>query len=199
MRRILFETKPTTDAAASNRTVCDWRAVVRVLRNRQTKWGSLPLFVLLQLAIFMASVQLVGGQVSVLTWHYDNQRSGVNQSETLLTPANVNTKSFAKLYSQPVDGYIVGHPLYVPGLVQNSGIHNVVFVATMHDSVYAFDADNPALGPLWKTSILDYSPAGATPVDPNLKPCLDEVAWAEIGIISTPVIDPGTNTMYAVA
>ena len=206
MSRILFETKPTTDAAAANRAIRDWRSVVRALRNRQTKWGSLPLFVLLQLAIFMASVQLAGAQVSVLTWHYDNQRSSVNSNETLLTPANVNTKSFAQLYTQPVDGLITGQPLYVPGLnllpgpkVQNSGIHNVVFVATMHDSIYAFDADNPALGPLWETSLFDYSPAGATSVDPNIKGCNNEIGYEEVGIVSTPVIDPGTNTIYAVA
>jgi len=163
------------------------------------KWSPLSLFVLLQLTIFLASVQSVLGQVSVLTWHYDNQRSSVNQNETLLTPANVNTKTFAKLYAQPVDGYIVGHALYVPGLFLNSGIHNAVFVATMHDSVYAFDAENPALGPLWMTSLLDDSPPGATTVDPNIKGCHDEIAYAEVGIVSTPVIDPSTNTMYVVA
>ena len=206
MSRILFETKPTTGAAAASRTSRDWRRVVRALRNRKTKWGSLPLLVFLQLAIFMASVQLAGAQVSVLTWHYDNQRSSVNSNETLLTPANVNTKSFAQLYTQPVDGIIAGQPLYVPGLnllpgpkVQNSGIHNVVFVATMHDSIYAFDADNPALGPLWETSLFDYGPAGATTVDPNIKGCNNEIGYDEVGIVSTPVIDPGTNTIYAVA
>src|SRR5437667_9216360 len=201
--RTLFQTRPKA-GLTSKKTSCDWHAV-RALPNQRVKLGSLPLFVLLQLTIFLASVQFVCGQVSVLTWHYDNQRSSVNQSETLLTPANVNTKSFAKLFTQPVDGYIVGQPLYVPGLsvvpgpnVHDSGVHNVAFVATMHDSVYAFDADNGALGPLWKTSLLDYSPTGATPVNPNVKPCNNDTAWAEIGIVSTPVIDPSTNRMYVV-
>jgi hypothetical protein len=202
--RILFEMRPAADAASSNRTPCTWRSALRVLRNPM-KWSPISLFVLLPVAIFLACVQSLSGQVSVLTWHYDNQRSSVNQNETLLTPANVNTKMFAKLYTQPVDGYIVGHPLYVPGLylppgpeVQNSGIHNVVFVATMHDSVFAFDADNPALGPLWMTSLFDYSPAGATTVNPYIKGCDNEISYAEVGIVSTPVIDPSTNTMYVV-
>jgi hypothetical protein len=164
------------------------------------KWSSSPLFVVLRFVIFLAPVQFVWGQVNVLTWHYDNQISGVNQSETLLTPANVNTKNFARLFTQPVDGYIIGQPLYVPGLnVQGSGVHNVVFVATMHDTVYAFDADNAAPGPLWMTSIFNYSPAGATTVNPVIKQCGNDTAWAEVGIVSTPVIDPGTNTMYVVA
>jgi len=179
---------------------------MRILRNQPMKWSLLSLFVPLQLAIFLASAQSVSGQVSVLTWHYDNQRSSVNQNETLLTPANVNSKTFGELYAQPVDGYIVGHALYVPGLylppaptVQNSGVHNVVFVATMHDSVYAFDADMPSLGPLWMTSLFDYGPAGATTVNPYIKGCNDEISYAEVGIVSTPVIDPDTNTMYLVA
>src|ERR1700674_3143776 len=95
--RILFETRPSADAETCNRTSCDWHSAMRIRRNQ----GSLFLFVLLQVAVFLASVQFAAGQVSVLTWHYDNQRSSVNQSETLLTPANVNTKSFAKLYTQP--------------------------------------------------------------------------------------------------
>lgn len=203
---VLFETRSTVDAATSDRTYCGWHSAMGALRNQRMRWGSLSLFIVVQLAIFLASVQFVAGQVSVLTWHYDNQRSSVNQNETLLTPANVNTKSFAKLYTQPVDGYIVGHPLYVPGLnlppgptVQDPGIHNVVFVATMHDSVYAFDADNPGLGPLWMTSLFNYSPAGATTVNPYIKGCNDQISYAEVGIVSTPVIDPSTNTMYAVA
>jgi len=69
----------------------------------------------------------------------------------------------------------------------------------MHDTVYAFDADNPAVGPLWMTTIFNYSPPGATTVDPMIKQCDNGTAWAEVGIVSTPVIDPSTNTMYLVA
>jgi len=110
---------------------------------------------------------LAHAQTNVLTWHYDNARSSVNSNEVLLTPSNVVSSGFGKLFSQPVDGYVVGHPLYVEGVnVQGKGVHNVVFVATMHDSVYAFDADNatgPNASPLWMTSLLSNSPAIATP------------------------------------
>lgn len=146
---------------------------------------------------------VANGQTSVLSWHYDNARSGVNSNETLLTPSNVIKTGFGKLFTQPVDGSVVGNPLYVPGLnISGKGVHNVVFVATMHDSVYAFDADNaigPNATPLWKTSLLAYSPAGATPAPISVVGCGTETAWTEVGIISTPVIDPQTDTIYVVA
>jgi hypothetical protein len=142
-------------------------------------------------------------QTNVLTWHYDNARSSVNSNEVLLTPSNVVSSGFGKLFSQPVDGYVVGHPLYVEGVnIQGKGVHNVVFVATMHDSVYAFDADNatgPNASPLWITSLLSNSPAGATPAPISAVGCGAVTAWTEVGIISTPVIDGQTNTIYLVA
>ena len=79
----------------------------------------------------------------VTTWHYNNARTSANTSESLLTPSNVNNRTFGKLFTQPVDGYVVGHPLYLPAVnIPGQGTHNVVYVATMHDSVYAFDADS---------------------------------------------------------
>src|ERR1700727_765930 len=81
-------------------------------------------------------------QTPVTMWHYNNALTSANTTETLLTPSNVNIKTFGKLFTQPVDGIIVGQPLYLPGVaIPGSGVHNVVFVATMHDSVYAFDAN----------------------------------------------------------
>ena len=142
----------------------------------------------------------VVGQASITTWHYNNARSGANVSETMLTPSNINSTSFGKIATLPVDGFVVGHPLYLENVnVAGQGLHNVVYVATMHDSVYAFDADSTNTSPLWMTSILNYSPAGATSVPSSVKKNAATTGWTEVGIVSTPVIDPATGTLYLVA
>ena len=152
----------------------------------------------LLLTLFFAPVHLPA-QTPVTTWHYDNARTSANTSETTLTLANVNSTSFGKRFTDPVDGIIVGHPLYLPNVnIPGQGVHNVVYVCTMHDSVYAFDADNGNPTPLWTTSIFTYSPAGATTV-PATVTKETGIGWTEVGIISTPVIDPETGTLYLVA
>jgi hypothetical protein len=176
----------------------DWKSVKFVLSGFSESRAILFLSVLL-LTLVSTSLPLLG-QTPITTWHYDNSRSGANTTETLLTPSNVNTKSFGKLFTLPVDGYIVGHPLYLPGIsISGQGTHNVVYVATMHDSVYAFDADSGNTSPLWMTSLLSYSPAGATTVPATVKKNAGTTGWTELGIISTPVIDAATGTLYAVA
>src|ERR1035441_9798217 len=152
------------------------------------------------LFFLLAGVTVGGAQVVVTTWHYDNARSGANSSETTLTPQNVNSKEFGKLFTQPVDGAVIGQALYLPGVtIPNAGVHNVVYVATMHDSVYAFDADT-ATGknalPLWHTRFLRQ---GATTVPITLQRCGGVTLWTEVGIVSTPVIDPVAGTLYVVA
>ena len=154
--------------------------------------------------LVLLTMSFVGGrllaQTPVTTWHYDNARTSANTTETLLTPANVNSASFGKLFTQPVDGFVSGQPLYLPGVnIVGQGTHNVVYVTTMHDSVYAFDADNPNAGPLWMTSILTYSPTGATSVPASVQKNGATTGWTEVGIISTPVIDPQSGTIYVVA
>jgi len=134
-------------------------------------------------------------QTKVVTWHYDNARTSANLTETILTPANVNPTTFGKLFTDPVDGYIVGHPLYLPGITIGGAIHNVVYVATQHDSVYAFDADH-AGPPLWQTSFLLN---GATTVPIAVQKCGGVTAWTEVGIVSTPVIDATAGTLFLVA
>jgi hypothetical protein len=153
----------------------------------------------LVLALFVSAlVPLCAyGQVSVLTHHNDVARTGQNLNETILTPANVNVGSFGKLFVQHVDGSIVGQPLYVPDVqFQDGTIHNAVYVATQHDSVYAFDADDN----------LGSNAAALWTVHYSL-PILEDdqhfgcgtPGYTEVGIMGTPVIDPTTSTLYLVS
>ncbi|MFP5226218.1 MAG: Ig-like domain-containing protein, partial [Acidobacteriota bacterium] len=128
-----------------------------------------------------------GQGFDVLTWHVDNTRSGLNSQETTLTPSNVNSTTFGKLFSISVDGYVYASPLIVSNLSINGALHNVLYVATEYDSVYAFDADTGAQ--LWQVSLLQ---SGETPLSgAAIKP------W--LGITSTPVIDRSTGTLYVVS
>jgi hypothetical protein len=121
------------------------------------------------------------GQAKVLTWHNDNARTGQNLQETILTQANVNSSTFGRLFTLTVDGKVDAQPLYVPGLtLPNMGTHNVLYVATEHDSLYAFDADNGAQ--LLHASLLE---TGETTSDDH--GCSQ--VTPEIGITATPAID----------
>jgi hypothetical protein len=125
----------------------------------------------------------------------DTLRTGLNGHETVLTPANVNAGQFGKLFSYAIDGVSDASPLYVPNVnIPGLGIHNVVYVATEHDSVYAFDADGLSTNPLWQVNFLG---SGVTTVPPDDTTCSD--ITPEIGITGSPVIDPATNTLYVVA
>ncbi|MGA9136212.1 MAG: hypothetical protein WB384_29695, partial [Candidatus Sulfotelmatobacter sp.] len=106
-------------------------------------------------SLFLLSLScLAAAQVSVLTQRYDSARDGLNASETILTPSNVNTSTFGKLFSLPVDGRVFAQPLYVPNLsIPGNGTHNVVFIATEHDSVFAYDADGSQTQPLWTINL----------------------------------------------
>jgi chitodextrinase len=138
----------------------------------------------------------VSNYPGTFTFHNDNLRSGLNSNELVLTPSNVNQSQFGKLFSYPLDGIAYASPLYVSNVnIPNVGTRNVVYIATEHDSVYAFDADGGSTLPLWQLSFLR---SGVTTV-----PCADvgecgDIA-TELGITGTPVIDQSTGTLYVVA
>src|SRR5580658_2640145 len=147
----------------------------------------------------------------VFTHHNDLSRDGANTQEYGLTSSTVNATTFGKLFSCAVDGAIFTQPLWVPSFSINGGIHNVIFVATQHDTVFAFDADaNPCVqywqgsGSLGEVNLLDAlhgGTAGETSVYWNDVGCQCGVGdiYPEVGVTGTPVIDPTSNTIYLVS
>ncbi|MGA2371084.1 MAG: pyrrolo-quinoline quinone [Candidatus Korobacteraceae bacterium] len=138
---------------------------------------------------------LLTAQVPVTTYQYDNNHSGTNTQETILTPTNVNVSQFGRKTVFTVEGFVYAQPLYLPNLTIGGTSHDVLFVATEHDQLYAFDVNSGQQ--LWHTNFLA---AGSGPllvvstVSSNDVSCSDLVP--EIGITGTPVIDTTTNTLY---
>ncbi|MDB5354092.1 MAG: hypothetical protein JWN24_545, partial [Phycisphaerales bacterium] len=143
---------------------------------------------------------------SVLTYHNNNQSTGVNNTETLLTPATVNVNQFRKQFAVNVDGQVYGQPLYMPSLNittgAQAGVHNVAFVTTEHGSLYAIDTNGGSL--LWHDSFISNA-VNPNPLNPVIPPGTSTIPNGdtgssdinpEIGITATPVIDPATNALY---
>jgi hypothetical protein len=137
------------------------------------------------------------GAGQVTTSQYDNLRTGATLGEKALTPQNVNEKQFGKLGAFQVDGAVYAQPLFLPAVeIPGKGKHDVLFVATEHDSVYAFDANRPNDPPLWQVSLLDKKR------DEETVPASDvqcPFIQPEVGITSTPVIDLQLGTLYVLA
>jgi uncharacterized protein (TIGR03437 family) len=156
----------------------------------RTDNGIRPIGVKCAVALLWAALS-AQAQVNVLTANYDNNRTNSNLNETTLNPQTVSPAAFGKVGTFPVDGQIYAQPLYVSGVKVAAGARNVVYVATMHNSVYAIDADDPqSTVPLWTV---------------NLGPTILSAVFnftdilPEVGILSTPVIDPTRGVIYVVA
>jgi outer membrane protein assembly factor BamB len=133
----------------------------------------------------------------VTTSQYNNLRTGATLTEKILTPQNVNAKQFGKLGAFKVDGAVYAQPLFLPGVeVPGKGTHDVIFVATEHDSVYAFDANRPSDPPLWQVNFLDDARGATIPSEDDVQ-C--PFIRPEVGITSTPAIDRKTGTLYVLA
>ncbi len=138
-----------------------------------------------------------GAQAGVWTYHNDNQRTGQNTNETILNLTNVNLTAFGRLFTNAVDGMVYAQPLYVPGVaIPGQGTHNLLLIATEHNTVYAFDADLPVTqgGLLWKTNL------GTSAVTPNSDFGNRYGSYSdlvpEVGITGTPVIDLNSGILY---
>ncbi len=150
---------------------------------------------LLSMLCLSSALALAADGPRIATSQYDNMRSGANVDERVLTPRNVNPRSFGKIRSLPVDGDVYAQPLYLPAVtIPGKGVRNLLFVATEHNSVYAFDTDT--MLPVWKANLL---PSGGlvTPVPDRDVQC--PFISPEVGITATPVIDTETGTLYVLA
>jgi hypothetical protein len=154
-----------------------------------------------------SSIQIgVTGLAGMYTYHNDLARDGVNQQEYTLTPSDVNSATFGKLFSCTVDGAIYAQPLWAANVAVNGALHNVVYVATEHDSLYAFDADASPCVTLWQVSLIDVSHGGTgdeTTVPAGTSGYLVGKGYGdltpEVGVTGTPVIDGTTGTLYVVS
>ncbi|AXC12927.1 hypothetical protein ACPOL_3644 [Acidisarcina polymorpha] len=158
------------------------RSCVSTAKNVSIRYAVYNLLAILGLVAFGAGAE---AQLAVTTAHNDIARTGQNLSETILTPANVNTTQFGRLFSQPVSGLVYAQPLYVSQVaIPNKGTHNVVYVATTRNNVYAFDADDNGgvdATPLWSKNL---TASGFQ---------------ANFGVVGTPVIDLPSSTIYMVS
>src|SRR6266581_391417 len=143
-------------------------------------------------SVSAAATVWVTNYPGMMTYHGDGFRSGLNSQERALAPSRVNSTTFKRLFTRSVDGQIYAQPLYVANLLIGTSYQNVVYAATEHDSVYAFNADGKTTSPIWKRNFLGTNITTIPRKSNNL-------ISTEIGITGTPVIDPSSKTLYVVA
>jgi Immunoglobulin domain len=174
--------------------ICGYYDAMRRTKQR-TFVGPVPILVVFLGMLLSARAQPL---VDVLEWHNDHARTGQNLQESKLTFSSVSSNTFGKLFSYPVDGFVYAQPLCLSGVtIPGRGVRNLVFVATEHDSVYAFDADDGQKDGgswVWHVSFIDPS-AGVTSVPTS---DLGITEPSELGITGTPVIDRDSGTLYLV-
>ncbi|HEY4876149.1 MAG TPA: hypothetical protein VIH86_11285, partial [Puia sp.] len=158
-----------------------------------------PLYALV--IVSALNISIAFAQTDVLTQHNDLSRTGWNSQETSLTTGNVNSNTFGLLYARPVDDQIFAQPLVVSNInIPSVGNKNIVFVCTVNNTIYAFDADNGSASVYWQKN---YTPTGyRPPTKSDMHPGLCGGSYndftSNIGIVGTPVIDKSANTMYFV-
>jgi hypothetical protein len=165
----------------------------RLLREKKNMGSRTRRFGLAAVFLFSMYAMSLQAQVNVTTYHNDNSRTGQNIQETALTPATVNSSQFGKLFAVTVDGSVYAQPLYLSNVNIGGGTHNVLYVATQHDSVFAMDADTGAV--YWQKSLI---PSGGSTVSSSADLGCGDIT-KEVGITGTPVIDSTTGTLYVVA
>ena len=185
------------NSTAMSGLICNKSGIAILKKNIER----LPAFFLIFLVLITLFPSRGPCQASVATQRYDNARTGQNLSETILNTSNVNPATFGKLFTRAVDDEVWAQPLYVPSVaVPNLGTRNVLYVATVNNSVYAFDADDPgAAAPLWRVNLGALVPRAqpVNAVDVGQK-CDFHGFSGNIGIVGTPVIDEATRTLYVI-
>jgi hypothetical protein len=177
-------------------TICDRSLARRHLQTSSEVVRRLILHLVIVVVLGVVPTALQA-QTSVVTNRYDGARTGANLKETALTAANVNASVFGRLQSYPVDGAVYAQPLLLSGVSIQGTVRNVLYVVTMNDKVYAFDADSASPLPLWMTDFTSPPAVTAVPMTDIVSPSLN--IYGNVGIESTPVIDRATGTLYLVA
>ncbi len=184
------------------RKIVQYSSLCSILAARLSCGKRMAASAVLSMLALLVATPRANSQVNVITAHNDIARTGQNLNETILTTSNVNPTQFGKLFSQPVDGEVYAQPLYMSGIAVNGASHNVLYVATENDSVYAFDADmngGTNASPLWFASMLSTShgaAAGATAIPSSM---VSSDLQPLVGITGTPVIDSASGTLYVVS